>query len=70
MLTPQENPAGYQQGALLQHATNIQNNQYLLIHGTGDDNVHFENTAELAEVTCVVVLSILIVVEGANSERY
>jgi dipeptidyl aminopeptidase/acylaminoacyl peptidase len=51
MLTPQQNPVGYAQGSVLNHATQIENGKLLLIHGTGDDNVHFQNTAELVKVS-------------------
>lgn len=39
---PQENMEDYEKGAALTHAKNLQGN-LLLIHGTGDDNVHFQN---------------------------
>jgi len=50
MLTPQLNPAGYETSAPLNYATNIADDQLLLVHGTADDNVHFENSAEEAEI--------------------
>ncbi|MCU0447897.1 MAG: S9 family peptidase [Microscillaceae bacterium] len=43
---PQENQEGYKNGAALTHAKNLQGN-LLLIHGTGDDNVHFQNSEML-----------------------
>jgi len=43
---PQENKEDYEKGAALTHAKNLQGN-LLLIHGTGDDNVHFQNTEML-----------------------
>lgn len=45
MQTPQMNPSGYTQGAPLTYADQI-DGDYLLVHGTGDDNVHFQNTVE------------------------
>lgn len=42
---PQENPEDFKQGSPITHAKNLQGN-LLLIHGTGDDNVHYNN-AEL-----------------------
>ena len=48
MRTPQENPEGYRRSAPTQHAANLRGN-LLLIHGTGDDNVHFQNSVRLAD---------------------
>lgn len=39
---PQENKADFINGSALTYAKNIQGN-LLLIHGTGDDNVHYQN---------------------------
>jgi dipeptidyl-peptidase-4 len=46
MQTPQMNPDGYREGSVLNYADQIEGN-YLLVHGTGDDNVHFQNSVEL-----------------------
>jgi dipeptidyl-peptidase-4 len=46
--TPQENPDGYDENSPLTHADKIKGN-YLLIHGSADDNVHFQNTMEFSE---------------------
>ncbi|MBA4410239.1 MAG: S9 family peptidase [Odoribacter sp.] len=48
MRTPQENPEGYDDNSPLSHAGKIKGN-FLLIHGSADDNVHFQNTMEFAE---------------------
>ena len=48
MRTPQENPAGYDQGAPLAYADSLKG-AFLLVHGTGDDNVHFQNSVRLVE---------------------
>jgi dipeptidyl-peptidase-4 len=48
MQTPQMNPEGYKEGSPLEKAGQIEGN-YLLIHGTGDDNVHFQNTVEMID---------------------
>ena len=48
MQTPQMNPEGYNNGSPLEKAGQIEGN-YLLIHGTGDDNVHFQNTVEMID---------------------
>ena len=47
MQTPQLNPEGYNEGAPLNHAEKIKGD-YLLVHGTADDNVHFQNAVEMA----------------------
>ncbi len=41
--TPQENPAGYDDNSPVNYADKLKGN-YLLVHGTGDDNVHVQNT--------------------------
>jgi len=46
MRTPQENALGYDTNSPINHAEKLHGN-YLLIHGTGDDNVHFQNAAEM-----------------------
>jgi dipeptidyl-peptidase-4 len=46
--TPQENPEGYDDNSPLNYAHLLEGN-YLLIHGTGDDNVHFQNAVALQE---------------------
>lgn len=48
MRTPQENPDGYDDNSPLSHAEKIKGN-YLLIHGSADDNVHFQNAMEFTE---------------------
>ena len=48
MRTPQENPAGYAEGAPLAYADSLKGH-FLLVHGTGDDNVHFQNSIRLVE---------------------
>lgn len=48
MRTPKENPDGYDDNSPLSHAGDIKGN-YLLIHGSADDNVHFQNTMEFSE---------------------
>ena len=45
---PQDNAKGYDENSPLNFADRLQGN-YLLIHGTGDDNVHFQNSAEMVE---------------------
>lgn len=43
---PSDNAEGYDQNSPINFAKNIKGN-YLLIHGTGDDNVHFQNSVEM-----------------------
>lgn len=47
MRTPKENPDGYHDNSPIYFADQLKGN-YLLVHGMGDDNVHFQNTAEMA----------------------
>ena len=46
MQRPQENAAGYDDNSPINHVEKIKGN-YLLIHGTADDNVHFQNSVEM-----------------------
>lgn len=46
MRTPQENPDGYDMNSPTTYANQLKG-KYLLIHGTADDNVHFQNAMEL-----------------------
>jgi dipeptidyl-peptidase-4 len=47
MRTPQENPEGYRRSAPVNHAADLRG-RLLIVHGTGDDNVHFQNSVRLA----------------------
>ncbi len=46
MQTPQENASGYDDNSPINHVKNLQG-KYLLIHGSADDNVHYQNTLEM-----------------------
>ena len=46
MRTPQENPDGYDNNSPINHVDKLKGN-YLLVHGSADDNVHFQNTMDL-----------------------
>ena len=46
MDTPQNNPEGYHQGSPIHHAKNLVGN-LMLIHGTGDDNCHYQTMEKL-----------------------
>ncbi|PSR11201.1 MAG: S9 family peptidase [Bacteroidetes bacterium] len=47
MRTVEENEEGYRQHSPVYFADQLKGS-YLLVHGMGDDNVHFQNTAEMA----------------------
>jgi dipeptidyl-peptidase-4 len=46
MRTPQENAKGYDDNSPINHTDKIKG-KYLIIHGTGDDNVHFQNATQM-----------------------
>ena len=46
MSTPQDNPAGYRDGAVTTHVEGLAG-KLLLVHGMVDENVHFRHTARL-----------------------
>lgn len=46
MQTPQENASGYDENSPLNFANLLKGN-FLLVHGSGDDNVHVQNTMRL-----------------------
>ncbi|KAI7880145.1 hypothetical protein K492DRAFT_216728 [Lichtheimia hyalospora FSU 10163] len=48
MLTPELNPDGYTTSAV-NNMTGFDHIKYLLAHGTGDDNVHFQHSAVLVD---------------------
>lgn len=49
MHTPQQNPGGYED-ARVSNVTNFKGvKRFLIMHGTGDDNVHFQNTMQLID---------------------
>jgi dipeptidyl-peptidase 4 len=48
MRTPQENGKNYDDNSPLSHVEKIKGN-YLIIHGTADDNVHFQNAVEMVD---------------------
>ena len=47
MQTPEENSAGYDNNSPINFVTRLKG-KYLLIHGTADDNVHFQNAVEMS----------------------
>lgn len=46
MRTPQENEAGYDDNSPINHVDKMEG-AYLLVHGSADDNVHYQNTMEM-----------------------
>jgi len=46
--TPQLNAAGYDDYSPITHVNKMKGN-YLLIHGTGDDNVHYQNAVDMVD---------------------
>ncbi len=47
MRTTEENPRGYAENSPINFVDRLKGN-YLLVHGMADDNVHFQNTVEMA----------------------
>ncbi len=47
MRTPQENKDGYDNNSPINHTEKIKG-AYLLVHGSADDNVHYQNTMEMS----------------------
>lgn len=48
MSRPEENVDGYKNSTVTARAKNFQSVDYLLIHGTADDNVHFQQAAQIS----------------------
>ncbi len=46
--TPEENPAGYDENSPLNYPEMLKGD-YLLVHGSGDDNVHVQNSMRMIE---------------------
>uniref|UniRef100_A0AAY4BWH9 Dipeptidyl-peptidase IV n=1 Tax=Denticeps clupeoides TaxID=299321 RepID=A0AAY4BWH9_9TELE len=49
MSRPDENVDGYKNSTVMSRAKNFQSVEYLLIHGTADDNVHFQQAAQISK---------------------
>lgn len=51
MDTPQNNPEGYRRACALNYVEHYDDSRSTLklTHGTGDDNVHFQNTLQLVD---------------------
>jgi dipeptidyl-peptidase-4 len=48
MQTPQENASGYDENSPINHVSKLKG-KFLLIHGSGDDNVHVQNSMQMIE---------------------
>jgi dipeptidyl-peptidase-4 len=48
MRTPQENPSGYDDNSPINHVQKMKGN-FFIVHGSGDDNVHLQNTMEMTD---------------------
>ena len=48
MRTPLENSSGYDLNSPLNYAEQLKG-KYLIVHGSGDDNVHVQNTLRMVE---------------------
>lgn len=48
MRTPQENPEGYDDNSPINHVDKMKG-RLLLVHGSADDNVHYQNTMEMID---------------------
>lgn len=48
MTTPQENASGYDENSPINHVDKLKGD-FLLVHGSADDNVHVQNTMEMIE---------------------
>ena len=48
MGTPQNNPSGYDDNSPINHVDKLKGD-FLLVHGSGDDNVHLQNTMQMVE---------------------
>ncbi|XP_015759782.1 PREDICTED: dipeptidyl peptidase 4-like [Acropora digitifera] len=46
---PEDNANGYKDTSLLSRAANFSNVDFLIIHGSGDDNVHYQHTAQMVK---------------------
>jgi len=45
---PQNNASGYDDNSPINHTSELKGS-FLLVHGTADDNVHFQNSVELVQ---------------------
>ncbi|XP_054283690.1 venom dipeptidyl peptidase 4-like isoform X1 [Macrosteles quadrilineatus] len=50
MQTYEENLQGYMRASLLNRSSKLKEKEFFLIHGTKDDNVHYQNSMQLAKL--------------------
>lgn len=48
--TDKDHPQKYEISSVFQNLENFRNHDYLLIHGSGDDNVHYQNSLLFAKL--------------------
>lgn len=77
MCTPSENPEGYEEASVLtwvnggKVSEGYQNGHLKLTHGTGDDNVHFQNTLQLVDALQRqgIIFDLMIYPDGMHGYR-
>lgn len=73
MHTPQENPEGYAMASVANVTAIAHAKRFLLMHGTGDDNVHFQNSLkflDLLDLHSVENYDVQIFPDSDHSIRY
>uniref|UniRef100_A0A674F4J6 Fibroblast activation protein, alpha n=1 Tax=Salmo trutta TaxID=8032 RepID=A0A674F4J6_SALTR len=53
MSKPEENADSYKNSTVTSRAKNFKSVEYLLVHGTADDNVHFQQSAQISKALVV-----------------
>ena len=72
MMTPQTNPEGYAAARVLNYVDKAPKELNLkLTHGTGDDNVHFQNTLQLVDAlqSNGVLFELMVYPDGMHGYR-
>jgi len=50
MLTPEDNPEGYNSSKMIRFVDNFAGKSFLLVHGNAGDNVHYQQSMVLTKV--------------------